>query len=825
MRGDGVQSLLVTWMRRFGPPALIVFMLAVALVLDAPLLGSGDSTVAQPRMPLFVLIGCWAAFELVVLYLQFGKTVDNAVTISVTELPLALGILFATPLDLIVAAVCTPAVIDLFMRRKPAVKQVFNVTNRALSVGIALSIYLALDPADPLSAQGWVVLCLAVTASGLSSTFGVASVISLSIGRLPLRDLRDQVLWSGTLSVLGATLAFVAGLALQTNGSAVAPLLVALGAFLLMMRGISLLTERQMDLASLQSLGQRLASARDVDTILATALDTSVDLLVARDVEVYLNSPQELTTLLHVSKSPDGQLVQTPVEPENLPEVRGIVEDRSAVVAAAPLTAGHEVVMSVSGRSATLRPFGSKEARLLDMIALQTGASLHTAHLFEQMRHDALHDTLTDLPNRRSLLETAREQVTLGYPVELVWLGLRDLQGVNAALGHDRGDELLGQVGGRLQAASGPNAVVARVGGDEFAILLPANPDGSSASEAVTAILASLSEPFLLARVQVLVRASAGVAMEPGGAGGTAEDLMRRADIAMRVAHRNGRSVEHYTPGLETATSERLELAVDLQTGIPRGELTLYAQPQIRLGDNVVTGVEMLARWNHPRLGLLQPLAFIPLAEQTGLDWPMTAWVLEAGLKATAGWNAAGIVLSVSVNVSPNALCDGRLRDLTEELLTRYGVPGKQLVIEVTESGLLSNTEMAAEVLNGLSALGVRVSIDDFGTGSSSLSHLRHLPVDQIKIDYSFVRTMLRDGDDAAIVRSVISLSKGLGLACVAEGIEDRQVYRALQELGCDSAQGFYMARPMPVGEIAAWLQLTKAHAWTAPATNGVAIR
>ena len=192
--------------------------------------------------------------------------------------------------------------------------------------------------------------------------------------------------------------------------------------------------------------------------------------------------------------------------------------------------------------------------------------------------------------------------------------------------------------------------------------------------------------------------------------------------------------------------------------------------------------------------------------------------MLDEGLKALAAWGASGLRLSASVNVSPNSLCDGRLRDLTEELLTRHGVPGERLVIEVTESGLLTNTTMAAEVLKGLSALGVRVSIDDFGTGFSSLSHLRRLPVDQIKIDYSFVRTMLGDSDDAAIVRSVIGLSKGLGLTCVAEGIEDQEVYAALRELGCDSAQGYYMARPMPVDQIARWLRSTNTHAWSSTA-------
>lgn len=820
--GSGVETLLVTRMRRFGPPALIVVMLTVALILDVPLLESGSAPVAGPRIPLFVLVGCWAAFELVVLYVQFGRDFSHADQVSLTEIAMALGLLFATPLDLILASVGTPLLLNLLRWRSGLLKQTFNGVARALEVGVALTLYQALVPPEPLSAQGWAVLCLAVTASGVTSAFGVAAVISLSLGQLHGRDFLSHVLLAVPLSLTAGTVAFAVGLALQAGDLAVAPLLVSLGSFLFMLRGFEIMAERHKNLLSLHSFSQRMASARDVDSILATTLDTSADLLVARDAQVYVHSPDNPSTLLRVRRGPGGGLVQMPVGRESLPLARGVLEDRSTVVADAPLTAGREVVLSVTGRSPATRPFGPEQARLLDMVAHQTGANLHSAYLIEQLRHDALHDALTDLPNRRSLLETTRERLTRGHSVEMLWLGIRDLQGVNAALGHDRGDEMLVQVGRRLQAASGPDSVVGRVGGDEFAILLRASSDGSSPAEPVAALLASLREPFILSGVKVLVRAAAGVALESGDSDATVEDLLRRANIAMRFAHRTGRSVEHYTPELETTTSERLELAVDLQTGITRGELTLYAQPQVRLEDCAITGVEMLVRWNHPRLGLLQPGSFVPLAEQTGLDWPMTEWVLDEGLKALADWSAAGLKLNVSVNVSPNALRDGQLRDLTEELLTRHGVPAERLVMEVTESTLFANTTMAAEVLQGLSALGVRVSIDDFGTGFSSLSRLRRLPVDEIKIDYNFVRTMLRDEDDAAIVRSVISLSKDLGLNCVAEGIEDQDVYAALQSLGCDSAQGFYMARPMPVDQIAGWLQSTKTHTWTSSDVNAV---
>ncbi len=817
-QGSRAETQPASLVRRFGPPTLIVVMATAAIILALPMLDAGSATVARPRIPLFVLVGCWAAFELVVLYLPFGKNLDNSVHLKVTEIALALGLLLATPLDLILASVGTPVLIDLLRRRKSPLKQVFNGVSRALGVGIALSLYAAFELPEPLSAQGWMALCLAVTASALASALGGASVISLAVGRLPpVRDFLSHVRWAVTVALLGATISFVVALALQTGTAAVAPLLMSLGALLIVMRGYSLLTERHMNLASLHTLGQRLAWKRDVDSILTTALDTSADLLIAHDAEIYLHSPFDRTQLLRVSKGPGGGLVHTPVPDRSVPLGRGVMKDPGLVVSAAPLTVGREVVLSVSGRSDAMRPFGPADARLLDMVAHQTGANLDTAHLIEQLRRDALHDPLTGLPNRRSVLEKADEHLSRRHPAWLIWVGIRDLQAVNAALGHDRGDELLVAVGLRLQKASGPEAIVGRVGGDEFAILFLEDPDGSLGPEPVRSLLASLEHPFVLSRAQVLVRACAGVSSEPGGSGVGAENLLRHADIAMRSADRAGLAVEYYRPELETATSEHLALAVELQTGITRGELTLYAQPQVRLHDDAVIGVETLLRWNHPRMGLLQPGAFIALAEQTGLDRPMTAWVLNAALEALAGWLGHGLQLDVSVNVSPNALCDGRLRDLVEQLLVLHGVPGQHLVIEVTESVLLTNTTIAAEVLHGLSALGVRVSIDDFGTGFSSLSHLRRLPVDEIKIDQSFVSTMLRDGDDSAIVRSVIGLGRDLGLTCVAEGIEDQDVYRILQRLGCDTGQGYHMARPMPVGDIAAWIASTAPRRWTAP--------
>lgn len=794
----------VRLVRRIGPPALIVLLVAVGVVLAISVVRSGADIAAEPRIPLLVLAALWAAFELVALYLQFGKEVDNADEVILTEIPLALGLMFAAPTDVLLAGVGVPVLVDLVRRRRSAIKQIFNGANRAVEVTLAVSLYRALDPSQPFSVQGWFELSLAVMASALVSALAVASVISLAIGRLPGRDFVMHVVLAVPVSLSGASLAFVAGLALRSGTAAVAPLVVSLAALLMLMWFSWVLTERHMNLASLHMLGGRLASTPDADSILSTALDAAAEMLVAPQAAVYLPTSEDGSKLLHVRTSTHETPVHTHVGRGSVPTRRGLEPGRRAVVASAPLAPGHELVISVDRGTGSSRPFREEDARLLDMVARQTGAELHKAQLIERLRHDALHDSVTDLPNRRLLLESLIERLAAPCPVEVVWLGVHDLQAVNAALGYDHGDDLLAQVGGRLQAAAGPDGVVARVGGDEFAVLLPAGSDGGLDHSGVLALLATFARPFLLSGVEVVVRTSAGVGSAESGA--TGQDLLRRADIAMRFARRTGRPFERYTPRLDTATPERLRLAADLQAGIRRGELALYGQPQVQLSDGGVIGVEALVRWNHPRLGLLPPGAFVPLAEQTGLDGPMTAWVLNAALKALARWRAAGLQLSVSVNVAPSALGDAHLRDLAEELLTLRGVPGDHLILEITESGLLTSTAVASRVLQDLSSLGVKVSIDDFGTGFSSLSRLRRLPVDEIKIDRSFVGMMLDDDDDAAIVRSVVDLGRNLGLSSVAEGVEDEQTYTALQRLGCETAQGFLIAAPMPLDELTDWL-------------------
>ncbi len=784
--------------RRHGPQVLIMVMIATGCTLVVPFLASSDDALARPHLswPLFVVF--WVLLESTILNIHFGD-VDNAEEFILTEIGLATGLLLVAPLELILVSLLVPVGAEIVLRRRSAVKQVFNASNRLVEVGVALSVYHAFLPADPLSGLGWLALTGAVTASGLVTLVNVSLVLMLAAG-LPAREFLSGLISAPVLSFTCATLGFVGVLALQSGSSAQAPLGFAFLALLVLVWSINRLTERQTNLAFLHALGARLGGAGSFDGILEVALDGSNQLLLARQAGAYVPDPRTGLTR-RVTRTADGTTRETSADsPPAIAD--GVAADRSRVSASAALGEDATVVLTVEGRASGARRFGKADARLLDMVTRQAALSLRSAQLIDQLRHDSLHDPLTGIANRRNLLLNVEETLEARGPFVVVWLGLRGFEVVNAALGHSLGDALLVQMGRRLVESAGQDGLVARVGGDEFAVLLP----GADAMLRGQQVVGCVGEPFLIGSVPIVVRVSAGVTEELRSPRGSAEDVLRRADMAMRHARSSERTLETYSSDLETSTPETLTLAGELRQAIEGGELRLHAQPQIRLRDDRPTGVEMLVRWQHPRLGLLGPSAFIPLAEQTGLDRPLTAWVLEAAISALATWAASHPDLTASVNASPGALVDGGVADLTRSLLEKHGIAGDRLVIEVTESSPITRTTVAAGVMADLAALGVHLSIDDFGTGFSSLSHLRRLPVHEVKIDRSFVTGMLSSDNDAAVVRSVILLARGLGLTVVAEGIEDAATLEVLRGLGADLGQGYHVAPPMPLEVVPLWL-------------------
>jgi diguanylate cyclase (GGDEF)-like protein/PAS domain S-box-containing protein len=428
----------------------------------------------------------------------------------------------------------------------------------------------------------------------------------------------------------------------------------------------------------------------------------------------------------------------------------------------------------------------------------------------ESLRKMRFYDQLTGLPNRVLLLnrlgKALAESIRTSRPLALLILALDRFRDITNTLGPHNGDLIVRDLAGRLGDALGDADRVARLRGDEFGFLLP-DADATFARQVGDRILGSLDRPFMVQRLPIEVSASVGLAVAPEH-GTEAETLLRRADSAVQFARKlgGGASVV-YSSACEPHDPARLALLGELRRALDGNELLLHYQPKVDLKTRAVVGAEALLRWPHARRGFVPPLEFIPDAEKTGLIRPLTRWVLDRAAEEARGWERAGRSLPVSVNVSARSLQDGRIVEDVERALQAHDLRPDRLQIEVTEHAVMDDTARAAEVLSRLTNRGVAVSIDDFGTGFSSLASLRKLPVHELKIDKSFVMGMAGEGsEDTAIVRSTADLAHNLGLVVVAEGVEDQWTLDLLGTLGCDEAQGFHIARPMPSADLLTWL-------------------
>ena len=426
-----------------------------------------------------------------------------------------------------------------------------------------------------------------------------------------------------------------------------------------------------------------------------------------------------------------------------------------------------------------------------------------------RLRHQALHDGLTDLPNRTLLYECMEDAICdtrrSGEQAALLLIDLDRFKEVNDTLGHDHGDRLLIEVARRLRDTIRRTDTLARLGGDEFAVLMTGVPNRAAAVELAGRIEDALARPFSLDGVVAVLDASIGIAFCPDH-GDDVNLLVQRADVAMYDAKRSRTTIETYSEQRDPYSSARLQLLAELRAAIHGGELVLHYQPKVAVGSDVVLGVEALVRWQHPTRGLLQPGEFVPLAERTGAIGDLTHWVLDTALAQCRAWRDAGLDMTMAVNLAAPNIVDEALPGLVRELLERWEVPGGRLECEISEHTVMADPLRAIDVLERLRALGVRLSLDDFGTGHSSLAYLKRLPLDEVKIDRSFVIGMSEDSDDAAIVRSTIDLARHLGLEVVAEGVETEAILRDLVDLSCDVAQGYYLSRPLPAHELSGWL-------------------
>ncbi|HEX7248063.1 MAG TPA: GGDEF domain-containing phosphodiesterase, partial [Actinomycetota bacterium] len=367
--------------------------------------------------------------------------------------------------------------------------------------------------------------------------------------------------------------------------------------------------------------------------------------------------------------------------------------------------------------------------------------------------------------------------------------------------------QLLKEIGPRLSTVLRDDDIMARLGGDEFGVLLPDLPDDEVAFSIAGRLLEELATPVSVEGLALDVAGSLGISIYPTH-GQNAESLLRRADVAMYSAKEAGGGYETYSPKMDQHNPSRLTLVSQVRPALERGEFAMYYQPKVRLSDGRVAGAEALIRWNHPERGVVSPDEFIPLVEKTVLLRPLTAYVMEHVMRQWRAWADEGMAIPLAINLSPRSLLDRSLPEESAAMLERFEMPASFMRMELTESFLMSDSGRSDHVLAELSRVGISLSIDDFGTGYSSLSYLKRLPIDEIKIDRSFVMDMHDDGDDYMIVRATVDLGKNLGLRVVAEGVEDRETFDRLADFGCDEAQGYYISRPMPLDEFGRWLSV-----------------
>jgi diguanylate cyclase (GGDEF)-like protein len=470
-------------------------------------------------------------------------------------------------------------------------------------------------------------------------------------------------------------------------------------------------------------------------------------------------------------------------------------------------------------KTSTALPLVLLAAGTIVAALLRTSLTFREVQALADARRQARTDDLTGLGNRRFFLEQLERETDETGPRRVAAVLLIDLDGfkeVNDSYGHHIGDTLLRMVGLRLVEAIGPDSILTRMGGDEFGIVLP-GAGVATASDAARQVGVHLREPFVLEEMPLHIEASIGISLFPEH-GRTPSMLLQHADVAMYEAKRGQLPYAVFEPARDGGSRKRLETLEELRVALGSDQLVVHYQPKVDLSSGRTCGAEALVRWAHPRRGLLYPDTFLPIAEQAGLMRLVAIQVLELSLRDLAAWRAQGHEMSIAVNLSVSNLLDAELPAQVARLLEEHGIPPRALVLEITENILMADAERSARVLDGLRAIGVRLSVDDYGTGYSSLAYLQALPVEELKLDRAFVTHMSSDPRAAAIVRSTIELSHELGMQMVAEGVEDETALRMLRDWGCDVAQGYHIARPMTAEMLTLWLATSVSGRTTAAA-------
>ncbi|MEN3308603.1 MAG: hypothetical protein V7603_4805 [Micromonosporaceae bacterium] len=798
-------------------------LLAIAVLLATSAVANAKQTFAPwPETLLFLaLFAVAAGTDLQVEVRRHG------VGFSLTEIPMLVALFYLPPLSILLVRLTVSLVLQIRRRVVPE-KLGFNLANYAVGTAAAaliVSAFGTLHLTDPVS---WLVLLLAVTVGDLASIAGVIGVITLVQGGMSVRRVLRTAAPGVIVGEINAVVGLLVLLAIQRSPWAILPLACLAAVLIVMYRAYARFLRQHKSLAELYDLTRVIGETRHDGTLADLLLVRVRELLNAESATLWLSAQGRYPETLLSARADDGGLIDISATPEALR--RQAVETGLTVAAGpklgddqgraelrehsvkdvivVPLRSGTAVIgcLEVSGRMGDYATFTEDDVRLLETVAAQAAVAVENTRLVDRLRFDAHHDALTGLPNRRRMLAALEEAVKVRAPGEVVAAlefdvaGLRD---VNDSLGHTAGDTLLAEVARRLRALAPPAALVARVGGDEFIVMLRM-PSAEAAMDLAGELRQGLQDPMPIGSLSLDVDAAVGIVIHPDH-GSEPATLLQRADVATHAAKAMSSAVQLFNLGLESRSARRLGLAGDLRRALENDEIDVHFQPKVSLRTRQLVGVECLARWEHPGHGSVAPQDFVAVAEHTGLLSRLTEVVLIEGLRRCRQWADASRPLNVAVNLSPRTLMDPGFPNRVKGLLDVYGVDPGQLTLEITEDGVITETDRPLPTLRRLHEMGVRLSVDDFGTGYSSLSYLRRLPVQEVKIDQSFVQGMATDPGDLAIVRAVVDLSRHFGLTVVAEGVESEIMLTRLEDIGCDIGQGFLFSRPLPFDRLEAW--------------------
>ena len=760
---------------------------------------------------------------------------------SLSELPAILGLFFLSPTDYMLALLVGTGIALVADRNQSSVRSAFNLAQFGLAGVVALTIFHAVaSGAIPPGPREWLAAFLAGGATSALEASLVATAISLSGGAPQFRKLPQMLSFSEMVAMANSSLATLAVMVLWVDPRSILLLAVPTAIVFLAYRAYMGEREKHERLELLYESSRLLHYAPELDSAIGALLEHARRMFRAERAELLLFPDPEVDAALRSSSGGfDGQETMVPVtipvndplrartaiEPRSFSALPGRAwtndSDRVREAMIGPLVGEKGVLgaLTIINRLGEGSHFEPDDLRLLETVANQAAValengqleqSLHELSLLkEQLRHQAFHDSLTGLPNRPAFVEevscrllTADEPTT---PPVVVFLDLDDFKIVNDTLGHAAGDELLVAVAERIGAQLRPGDLIARFGGDEFA-MLPA--EGSTVAEALAMtrrIIAGLELPFRIHETDIFVSCSAGISAAHGDQ--PVDELLRNADVAMYRAKAEGkRRVQIFDPTMHSAIVERHALTSDLGRSVSRGDLTVHYQPIVELVSGRIVSVEALVRWNHPTRGPIDPTEFVHLAEENNSILALGRFVLQTAARQVVEWHRqAGLeTLGLSVNLSPLQLQHPGFIDEVIGEIRDSGIDPRVLTLEMTETAMFRDAQATIVTLEALRQLGVRIAMDDFGTGYSSLAYLRRFPVDSLKIARELIGGPGESDDPEAwaFARAIIALGRSLGLPIVAEGIETQEQLTVLRLLGCELGQGFLFGRPAPAALI-----------------------